>query len=152
MEYRARTSIKPIVNTKLDEKVAIVYFYPGMQPDIIENLIKQKYHGIVIAGTGLGHVSEKLVPAIKKCRSKEIPVVMTSQCFYGRVNGNVYSRGRELINAGVIYGEDMTPETAYIKLMFVLGQTKDIEKVKELMQTNMVGEITKTTSPLSFLV
>jgi glutamyl-tRNA(Gln) amidotransferase subunit D len=52
----------------------------------------------------------------------------------------------------LIYGEDMTPETAYIKLMFVLGQTKDVEKVKELMQTNMVGEITKTTSPLSFLV
>lgn len=83
---------------------------------------------------------------------KGIPVVMTSQCLYGRVNGNVYSRGRELINAGVIYGEDMTPETALIKLMHVLGQTKDIEKVKELMTTNMVGEITKTTSPLSFLI
>lgn len=67
MDHRTRSSAKPILNMKFDEKVALVFFYPGMTPDIIENLIKQKYHGIVIAGTGLGHVGQKLIPVLKKC-------------------------------------------------------------------------------------
>jgi len=153
IDYRTRSGAKLLVNTKFDDKVAIVYFYPGMDPQIIENLIKQRYHGIVIAGTGLGHVSQKLLSVLKKCYKTKIPVVMTSQCLYGRVHPYVYSRLREIsMDTNVIYGEDMTPETAYIKLMYVLGQTKDMDKVKELMTTNMVGEITKTTSPLSFLI
>jgi glutamyl-tRNA(Gln) amidotransferase subunit D len=153
MEHRERSKTKPILNTKLDEKVAIVYFHPGMSPQIIENLIKQRYHGIVIAGTGLGRVNRNLIPVLKKCRKAKIPVVMTSQALYGRVNVEAYEAGRLLVKeTDVIYGEDLTPESAYIKLMFVLGQTRNLEKVKDMMTTNMVGEITKTTSPLSFLV
>jgi glutamyl-tRNA(Gln) amidotransferase subunit D len=152
-DYKKRTNVKPVLNTKLDEKVAIVFFHPGMSPQIIENLIKQKYHGIVLAGTGLGHVGHYLLPVLKKAAKAKIPVVMTSQCFYGRVNGNVYATGRRLTKeANVIYGEDLTPETAYVKLMYVLGQTKNIEKVKEMMTTNLVGEISSRTNPLSFLV
>lgn len=66
---------------------------------------------------------------------------MTSQCLYGRTNLNVYNTGRDLISAGVIPGEDMLPETAYVKLMWVLAQTSDADKISEMMRTNLRGEI-----------
>jgi glutamyl-tRNA(Gln) amidotransferase subunit D len=152
-DHRVRSNAKPILNTKFDEKVALVFFYPGMSPQIIENLIKEKYHGIVIAGSGFGNISVNLFPAFRKCYKAKIPVVITSQCIYGRVSGTVYERGRRQVKElNMIYGQDMMPEIAYIKLMHVLGQTRDIAKVKELMQTNMVGEITSCTAPQSYLI
>jgi glutamyl-tRNA(Gln) amidotransferase subunit D len=70
-------------------------------------------------------------------------VVMTSQCYYGRVNLNVYATGRDLINAGVIPGEDMIPEVALVKLMWVLGRTDDPVQVKEMMTEDMRGEMSQ---------
>jgi len=96
----------------------------------------------VIAGSGLGHVSSDLIDII---RNAKIPFVMTSQCLNGRVNMNVYSTGRDLLSAGVIPGEDMLPETAFVKLMYVLGQTKKIEEIRKMMTENMVGEMSPRT-------
>jgi glutamyl-tRNA(Gln) amidotransferase subunit D len=142
----------PILNLKMDKKVALVYTYPGIDPKIIDYYCEKKYHGIVIAGTGLGHVPHNLLPSLKKCYRAGIPVIMTSQCLFGRVNQHVYETARVITGEGkVIYGQDMTPETALIKLMFVLGQTKKYDRVKELMQKNLVGEITERTAPLAFI-
>ena len=76
---------------------------------------------------------------------------MTSQCLYGRVNMNVYSTGRNIIDAGVISGIDMTPETTYVKLCWALGQSDDYEKVKEIMQTNVAGEFGEKSTIKDFL-
>ncbi|MEW6070610.1 MAG: Glu-tRNA(Gln) amidotransferase subunit GatD [Candidatus Thermoplasmatota archaeon] len=145
-EYTKRSSGKVEVNTKLEERVALIYFYPGMDKEYFEYVAK-KNKGIVVVGTGLGHVSEDLLATIKKYSFK-IPIVMTSQCLEGRVNMNVYSRGRDLLGANVIPAEDMLPEIAYIKLMVVLGKTKNLTKIKELMQTNFVGEISERSEVL----
>jgi L-asparaginase/archaeal Glu-tRNAGln amidotransferase subunit D len=99
------------------------------------------YKGLVIEGTGLGHVSSEWIPQLKA----DIPIVITSQCIYGRVCDRVYGTGREMLKAGVIEGEDMLPETALTKLMWVLGQTDDLEEVRSLMQKNIVGEITRSS-------
>ena len=145
--YKLRSDSKPVLNTKIDKKVALIWTYPGIDPKIFDYYIKQKYHGIVIAGTGFGNVPRNVVPILKKFYRAGIPVVMTSQCIFGRVNARVYERGRkQLFEGKVIYGEDMTPETAFVKLMFVLGQTKNMEKVKEMMTKNLVGEISPRTT------
>jgi len=68
---------------------------------------------------------------------------MTSQCLNGTVNLNVYDNGRDLVTAGVIPGGDMLPETAYIKLMWVLGQTDDKNEVRKMMITNLRGELSE---------
>jgi glutamyl-tRNA(Gln) amidotransferase subunit D len=144
--YRKKTPGPVIVDTTMNEDVAIVYFYPGMKP---EDIPKKK--GIILAGTGLGHVSEKLLPHITELINNGSVLVMTSQCLFGRVNMRVYSVGRDLIKAGVIPGEDMLPETAYVKLMWVLAHTKTRQEAASLMTTNIAGEISRRTPSDAYL-
>ncbi|MFW6145083.1 MAG: Glu-tRNA(Gln) amidotransferase GatDE subunit D, partial [Candidatus Natronoplasma sp.] len=80
-----------------------------------------------------------LLPALEEVIEKDVPVVMTSQCLYGTVNGHVYSAGRELKEAGVIFAGDMLPETALVKLMWALTLDEDVEKV---MKSDIAGEYT----------
>ena len=70
---------------------------------------------------------------------------MTSQCIWGRIGMNVYNQGRDLLALGVVPLEDMLPETALVKLMWVLGQTKDVEEAKNLLSTNIANEISLRT-------
>ncbi len=125
-----------------EEKVTIVYYYPNMQPDIINMLVDNGYKGIVIAGTGLGHVNKPLYEALERATKKGVCVYMTVQTLWGYVNMFVYDTGRDLMNKGVIPTENMLPEVAYIKLAWALGQTNDIEKVKKIMLTPINDEIT----------
>ncbi len=128
------------VDDKLDLDVALIHFYPGMKPAVLENCLKES-HGVVLAGTGLGHTAHDLIPAIHRATRDGIPVVMTTQTLQGRVSMRVYDTGRDLIKAGVISGEDMLPEVAYVKLMWVLGHTHDHADVVKAMATNVAGEV-----------
>jgi len=110
-------------------------------PESIFETAAEGNDGVVLAGTGLGHVSSDWLPAIRKAVGEGKAVVVTTQCLQGRVNLNVYETGRDLQKVGVISGEDMLPETALVKLMWVLGHTKDLAKVSELMITDLVGEM-----------
>ena len=141
-DYLPRSKQEVLVDDRLEPKVALVKTYPGIESEIIDLLVNAGYKGIVIEGTGLGHTPEWLFRSIEKAIKKGIPVVMTSQTIFGRVNMSVYSTGRELLARGVIPGEDIIPEVALVKLMFVLGHTNDMDKVRELMVTNIAGELT----------
>lgn len=132
-----------VAETGLDPDVVLVQFYPGLAAKRFEALTHGA-HGVVIAGTGLGHVSDELMPSIRGLAKAGFPVVMTTQCLNGRVGLRVYDKGRDLLAAGVIPGEDMLPEVAYVKLMWVLGRTTDAEEVRELMTTDLAGEINPT--------
>lgn len=143
-DYRRRGTGKVKVNAKLDENVALVKIYPGIKSKVLDYYI-DNYNGIVLEGTGLGHVPEDLLKSIEKAKKKKVPGVMTTQTLYGRVDMKVYSTGRELLSRGVISGEDMLPEAAYVKLMHVLGNTKNLDEVKKKMQTNIAGEIEERT-------
>ncbi len=125
-----------------EEKVAMIYYYPNMQPDMIDSLIENGYKGIIIAGTGLGHVNKPLYPAIRRCKEKGIPVFMTVQTLWGYVHMFVYDTGRDLMSDGIVPLENMLPEVAYIKLGWALGQTDDPEKVKEIMLKPISNDIT----------
>lgn len=125
-----------------EEKVTIVYYYPNMQPDIIDSLVDNGYKGIIIAGTGLGHVNKPLYPAIERATKKGVHIYMTVQTLWGYAHMYVYDTGRDLMAKGIIPAENMLPETAYIKLGWALGQTNDREEVKKLMLTPINDEIT----------
>lgn len=141
-----------VINTAFEEKVSIVYYYPNMQPDIIDSLIDNGYRGIVIAGTGLGHVNKPVYPALKRARDKGIAVYMTVQTLWGYVQMYVYETGREMMQLGVIPAANLLPEVAYVKLCWALGQTDDMEKVKEIMLTPIAGEITEREPYNGYLI
>jgi len=146
-QYKNRNEEDLQLYDKIEEKCALIKFYPGCDPGIIDFFVQQGYRGLVIEGTGLGHVSSEWIPHLKQ---QDIPIVITSQCIYGRVCDRVYDTGRRMIKAGIIDCEDITPETALTKLMWVLGQTDDLEEVKKLMRTNIRGEISKSSRYYSF--
>jgi glutamyl-tRNA(Gln) amidotransferase subunit D len=142
-EYNPRrTDRKVNVLPYFEERVAIVYYYPNMHPDIIDSLTENGYKGIVIAGTGLGHVNKPLYPAIRRAVAKGIHIYMTVQTLWGFVHMFVYDTGRDLMSMGIVPGENLLPEVAYIKLGWALGQSRDPEKVRELMLTPVAGDIT----------
>jgi glutamyl-tRNA(Gln) amidotransferase subunit D len=128
------------VRPKIEQKCALIKFFPGANPKIMDYYVKQGYKGLVIEGTGLGHVASDWIPHVKKTAAA-IPVVMTSQCIYGKVCDRVYDTGRDLLKAGVIEGDDMLSETALIKLMWVLGQTSDRDEIRTCMKNDIAGEI-----------
>ncbi|WP_456471833.1 Glu-tRNA(Gln) amidotransferase subunit GatD [Methanocaldococcus sp.] len=128
------------INTNLEEKVALIKVYPGMDGEIINYYVDKEYKGIVLEGTGLGHAPEYIFDNIKYAIDNNVIVCMTTQTINGRVNLNVYSNGRKLKSMGVIGCEDMLPEVAYVKLMYLLGNY-DVEEAKKLINKNLVGEI-----------
>jgi glutamyl-tRNA(Gln) amidotransferase subunit D len=148
---RAKQEGKVRVDAKFEPKVALVKVFPGVQSKIIDSLLSAGYKGIVLEGTGLGHTPESLFPSIKRAIKRGVAVVMASQCIWGRVDMKVYSTGRDLLRLGVIPGEDMLPETAYVKLMWSLPKASDLNELKKLMLTNIAGEITPRTRPDVFL-
>lgn len=123
----------------LEERCALIPYYPGMDPAILD--AHSSCRGLVIAGTGLGHIGSSMLDGIRQLKADGTTIVMTSQCLHGRVCSRVYDTGRDLLQAGVIEGEDMLPETALVKLMWVLGQTDEPQEISRLMQENLKGEI-----------
>jgi len=152
-DYKRRRKDKNvIINTAFEEMVSIVYYYPNMKPDIIESLMENGYKGIVIAGTGLGHVNKPLYPVLKKAYEKGIAMYMTVQTLWGYVQMYVYDTGRDIMELGVIPAANMLPEVAYVKLGWALGQTDDLEKVKEIMLQPIAGEITEREPHNGYLI
>ncbi|PIE21976.1 MAG: Glu-tRNA(Gln) amidotransferase GatDE subunit D [Planctomycetota bacterium] len=131
------------LNAVFDDRVAIVYYYPAMKPDVIESLVDNGYKGIVIAGTGLGHVNKPLYPALDRAREAGVHVYMTVQTLWGYVQMYVYETGRMIMEKGVVPAANMLPEVAYVKLGWALGQSHDPEEVKRIMLTPICGETTE---------
>ncbi|AMK15483.1 Glu-tRNA(Gln) amidotransferase subunit GatD [Methanobrevibacter olleyae] len=151
LPYIKRGENKLKLNTNLETKVALIKSFPGITSDIIDYHIDKGYKGLVIEGTGLGHLPDYMVETLQRANDEGIPVVMTSQCLYGTINMNVYSTGRLLQDAGAISGLDMTPETAYVKLAWALGQSDNLDEVRKIIQTNIAGELNESSSLKYFL-
>jgi len=149
-EYNKRSDSKTIAETNFEKKVALLYSYPGMNNETINFYIDKGYKGIVIAGTGLGHVSTEIYDSVERAIQEGVTVLMTVQTLHGFTGMNVYSTGRELLNYGVIPGGNILPETGYVKLGWVLGQTSDPKQIKELLLTNIAGEFIDRELPTAF--
>ncbi len=131
------------VQAAFEDKVTILYYYPNMQPELIDALVNAGYKGIVIAGTGLGHVNKKVYPALERARDAGVQIYMTLQTLWGFVQMHVYETGREILDLGVVPLANMLPEVGYIKLGWALGlHPDDPARVRELMTTTIAGEMT----------
>ncbi len=133
------------LNPDFEEKVALVKAYPDLNPEVISWYVEKGYRGIILEGTGLGHVGDYCFSAIREAIGKGVVVCMTSQCLWGRLNMNVYDQGRDLLAMGVLSLDDMLPETAYVKLRWALGQTTKTEEAKKLLRENIANEYSART-------
>ncbi len=153
--YVRRDDKHHMFSTKLDPRVVLIKFAPGMDSGIIDYYVKKGYKGMILEGTGLGHVAvqgeNSWLKSIKAAVKKGVFIGMTSQCPYGRVDPNVYTNMRILQDAGVVYLEDMLPETAYIKLMWVLTKEKSKTALKRLMLINKATEMNPRIDEASYL-
>ncbi|MBM4387988.1 MAG: Glu-tRNA(Gln) amidotransferase GatDE subunit D, partial [Deltaproteobacteria bacterium] len=118
----------------------------------IDSLADNGYKGIVIAGTGLGHVNKPLYASIKKAIDKGVHVYMTVETLWGYVQMYVYDTGRDLMEIGIIPAQNMLPEVAYVKLGWALGQSRDREGVKKIMLAPVSGEITEREPHDGYLI
>lgn len=144
--YRERDSSRKLkLKPKFEEKVAFVKAHPDLNSEMIDWYVEKGYRGIILEGTGLGHVGDYCFSAIREAIEKDVVVAMTSQCIWGRLNMNVYDQGRDLLAMGVLSLEDMLPETAFVKLRWVLGQTTETEEVKKLLMENIANEYSPRT-------
>ena len=141
------------VQAAFDERVALLYYYPNMQPDLVDAVIDAGYRGIVFAGTGLGHVNRRIYPALERAREAGVPIYMTLQTLWGFVQMHVYETGREILQLGVVPLANMLPEVAYIKLSWALGlHPGDPQAARELMTRNVAGEVTEREPHDGYLV
>ncbi|MDC0041302.1 Glu-tRNA(Gln) amidotransferase subunit GatD [Candidatus Nitrosopelagicus sp.] len=136
--FFSENKYNPRIN--LDTKVALIKYHPGFNPEIIESLIKLEYRGIIFEGTGLGHVGRTMYDSIKKAKENGIFLGMTSQCIDGRVSMTVYESGRDLLDMGIIPLENMIPEVALVKAMWVLGNSNSDDEIKNMMLENYSSE------------
>ena len=150
-ELSKENKSKVVANTKFDNSVALIKAYPNSDPAVIDYYLGKGCKGIIIEGTGLGHVPTSpsdlalsWISHVKRANDSGVVVGVTSQTLYGRVSENVYRNLRILSEAGAVHCEDMLPEAAYVKLGWLLANSKK-EQVKGLLKTNLVGEITQRT-------
>jgi len=152
-EYNHRRKDQDVKITPcFSEKVTMLYYYPGMKPDVMFAMLDAGYKGIIIIGTGLGHVNKELYPAIVRAKEMGVSVFMTVQTIWGYVHMFVYDTGRDMMAKGVVPLGNMLPETAYIKLGWVLGQTEDPVEVKKMMLTPICSDITPREPYNGYLV
>ncbi|MHA2233395.1 MAG: Glu-tRNA(Gln) amidotransferase subunit GatD [Candidatus Hodarchaeales archaeon] len=138
-EVQLREAVEP--------KVTFLKVFPGSNPELLEFCIDKGYKGVVVEASGLGHVPTQTTlgmnswfPAIKRAIEEDLLIAFAPQCLYGRLQPYVYSNARIMKELGVVYLEDLLPETAYIKLAWVLGQTKDTNEAKKMLLKNIAGE------------
>jgi glutamyl-tRNA(Gln) amidotransferase subunit D len=152
-DFKRRDRTRQVkIDAVYDDRTTILYYYPGMSPDLVDALVEKGYRGIVIAGTGLGHVNKPLYPALKNAIEKGVHVVMTVQTLWGYAQMYVYDTGRDLLEIGIVPLENMLPETALMKLSWVLAHTDDHGEVLRMMRAVVSHEITDREPHNGYLI
>jgi glutamyl-tRNA(Gln) amidotransferase subunit D len=129
----------PRVDGPIDSRAGLLWFYPGLEADDARRFVQGR-RGVVLAGTGLGHVALPHLGWIRDVTAAGTVVAMTTQCLAGNAEPYVYATGRELVRAGVLYLDDLLPETAYTKMLWALGHAPDADGVRRLLRRNVAGE------------
>jgi glutamyl-tRNA(Gln) amidotransferase subunit D len=130
-----------LVRPEFDSRAVLLKYYPGFNPEFISHAVAAGYKAIILEGTGLGHVSKDCFPQIRNAVESGTLVFMTSQCIWGRTRMTVYETGRDLLDIGVIPLSDMMAETATVKAMWALANSKDAKSTTKLMQENIANEM-----------
>jgi len=143
--YRRRGDLELALHKEIEPRCALVKFFPGASSKILDYYVDEGYKGMVIEGTGLGHVASSWIASIRRAVDSGIPVIVTSQCMRGRICDRVYDTGRDMLAAGALEGRDMLAEVALVKLMWALANTSAEEELESVICSPIAGEISAST-------
>jgi L-asparaginase len=125
-------------------RVLLLKLAPGLEPNIVDAAVVLGYRGLVVEGYGAGNVTNTrrdIAAALAQAIHSGLAVALTSQCLLEASDMSVYEPGLIMQEAGAIPAFDMTTEALYAKLCWVLGQSTEPRKVRELMSRNIAGEL-----------
>lgn len=134
--YKKPFKREKVLTEKIEEKVALIKTVAGDNSEVINFLIEKNYKGIVIECMGRGNIPPDMVAGIERAIKNNIPVVIVSRCYEGRVldSYGYHGGGKELRNLGVILGDNLPGQKARIKLMLALGTTSDLKEIKKIFE------------------
>lgn len=133
-----------VVHETLNNDIAVLKLFPGLSKKITLAILNTPGIKAVIMETfGAGNAStdEWFISALKQAIDKGIIIYNVTQCSEGKVVQGMYETSSTLKQIGVVSGFDITFESAIAKLMYVLGKNVSLKKAKQLLETNLRGEI-----------
>ncbi len=132
------------VYDKMCEDVAIIKVHPSLQKEHLEVFLSMpSLKGVILEtyGSGNAPTSKWFIDSIKKAISNGVYVLNVTQCKAGSVVMGHYEASTALLEMGVISGGDITTEAALAKMMFVLGNYQEDSEIKQMLKSNLRGEI-----------
>jgi len=118
-------------------RVDVIPMYPGCDGRLLRHAVATGADGIVVEGVGAGNVNHALYEAIVvDAKQRNVPVVVTSRVYYGRVFP-MYGGpggGRSLADAGCILAGELTTPQARVQLILGLTQTRETARLSSVFQ------------------
>ena len=133
------------LQTITHQRIANMRLFPGFDYDILASLLDQPIQGLILETYGAGNAQNNdphFLQLLTNACAKGTIIVNCTQCLHGRVEMGHYATGYTLKQAGLISGQDMTPEATHCKLLYLLSKKDSLGKIKQQMVTSLCGELT----------
>ena len=142
--WQANSRRKMRLHKGLEDEIALVKIFPGINRSLLEHLLaKESLKGVILEtyGSGNAPTEDWFVDLLKTTVSRGVVVVNVTQCIGGSVSMGQYETSTQLKRIGIISGKDITTEAAVAKMMYLLAKELSPKVFKTIFETSLRGEM-----------